>query len=186
MGRLNSSQLQHLLTVDPTGILYQIVKSHQEAINNLGSQTNAQPVGSTQAPPQISRITATPKGGGVHQVTIFDNNPVQRGIRYFAEYSADPNFSTFSVVAMSTSRQIDVPAGTGDLFWRAYSQYPTSPPSLPVYHGGTIPVAVNSTGATASAAAGIPGTGSGTDQNLQPQGGSGFGINPDRSPKLPL
>lgn len=180
MPSLKSAHHQHLLTIDPSGILLKIIRDQEDAINNVGAQVNAAPVGSTDAPPQISAVTVVPKGGGVHQVTIQDNNPVNRGISYFAEYSADPNFSTFTTVPMGPSRQMDVPAGTGALNWRVYSAYPTSAPSDPIYHAG----AVNSTGATANAAAGIAGTGSGTEPSLQPQGAAGFGFNPGRLPKF--
>ena len=181
MPKLALSDLQHLNTLDPSGRLLAMMKKLEQGINNTAQQVNASPVGATEAPPQISGIAVVPKGGGVHQVTLQDNNPVNRGIFYFADYSQDPNFSTFTTVNMGPSRQIDVPAGTGDLHWRGYSQYQTSPPSEPVYHG----VAVNSTGTTASAAAGIAGTGSGTEPSVQPQGAAGFGFNPDRSPRLP-
>ena len=149
------------------------------AFNTVNQQINANPMGPVAAPSQISAIAVTPKGGGVHQVTIQDNSPVSRGISYFAEYSQDPAFGTFTTVPMGPSRQIDVPAGTGNIFWRAYSSYPTSSPSDAVYHG----VAVNSGGATASAAAGIAGTGSGTEPSTQPKGGAGFGFDPDRVPR---
>lgn len=150
------------------------------AFNTVNSQTNANPLGQVEPPPQVSSVSVVAKGGGVHQVTIQDNNPVTRGISYFAEYSTDPQFSTFSVVPMGPSRQIDVPAGTGNVYWRGYSSYPTSAPSEAVYHGG----AVNSGGTTASAAAGVAGTGSGTEPSTQPQGGAGFGFNPNRLPRL--
>jgi hypothetical protein len=179
MAKLKSSQLQHLLTIDPSGILLKIIREHEDAINNAASQVNASPVGTTEAPPQVSGVSVVPKGGGVHQVTIQDNNPVTRGISYFAEYSLDANFSTFTTVPMGPSRQLDIPAGTGALNWRVYSAYQTSAPSTAVYHD----VAVNSTGTTASAAAGIPGTGSGTEPSVQPQGAAGFGFNPNRLPR---
>ncbi len=150
------------------------------AFNTVNQQTNANPLGPVEPPPQVSGVAVVPKGGGVHQVTIQDNNPVNRGISYFAEYSLDPNFSTFTVVPMGPSRQLDVPAGTGDLSWRVYSAYQTGGPSDPIYHTGT----VNSTGTTAAAAAGIPGTGSGTEPSLQPQGSAGFGFDPVRLPRL--
>jgi hypothetical protein len=149
------------------------------AVGNISDQGNMNPNGPVASPPQISAITVVPKGGGVHQVTIQDNTPVTRGISYFAEYSLDPHFSTFTPVSMGASRQMDVPAGTGNIFWRAYSSYQTSAPSLPIYHGAS----VNSTGTTASAAAGIAGTGSGTEPSSQPRGAAGFGVINNRLPK---
>lgn len=179
MPKLALAELQHLNTLDPTGRLKKMFEQMQNALNNAAEQVNASPVGTTAAPPQISAIQVVPKGGGVHQVTIQDNNPVTRGISYFAEYSLDANFSTFTTIPMGPSRQLDIPAGTGSLNWRGYSQYQTSAPSAPVYHE----IAVNSTGATASAAAGIAGTGSGTEPSVQPQGAAGFGFNPNRVPR---
>lgn len=157
------------------------IAKFQTAFNTVNQQTNANPLGAVTPPQQISAIAVVPKGGGVHQVTIQDNYPVNRGIAYFAEYSTDPNFSTFTTVNMGPSRQIDVPAGLGNIHWRGYSGYPTSAPSAPVYFGGAgSPTPVNSTGATASASAGVPGTGSGTEPSNQPQGGAGFGFTPNR------
>jgi len=155
----------------------------EQALNTMAQQTNANPLGPVDPPPQISAVTVTPKGGGVHQVTIQDNNPIERGVEYFAEYSQTPDFSTFTSVPMGPSRQVDVPVGTGPVYWKAYSAKKTSAPSAPIYHGGTeaAPAAVDSQGTTAAVSAGIPGTGTGTEPSTDPRGSAGYGFDPVRS-----
>src|SRR5579864_8802672 len=162
----------------------------EQALNTIAQHTNANPLGPVDSPPQISSVIATPKGGGVHQITIQDSNPVARGINYFAEYSQTSDFANFTTVPMGPSRQVDIAPGTGPIFVRAYSSYLTSQPSTPVYHGGdpANQTAVNSTGTTAAVAAGIAGTGSGTEPSNNPKGAAGFGFDPVRgfnSPQIP-
>lgn len=182
MAKLKSSQLQHLLTIDPSGILLKIIREHEDAINNVGGQVNASPVGVTEAPPQISSVSVVALSAGVHKVQIQDNSPATRGLGYHFEFSTTKNFEPGTVVLSQSgpSRDHIITLGAGPIFWRAYSQYGgASPPSAPVY----APVAVDAGGNTRTVP--ITGAGSGTESSVQSQPGAGFGFNPDRSPRLP-
>jgi hypothetical protein len=181
MPNLALPDLQHLHTIDPSGRLYNIIKQLENAHNNVGSQVNASPSGTTAAPPQVSAVSATPISAGVLHVQIQDNNPVTRGLWYHYEISTTQDFQVGTVIhaGATPSRDLLIPAGGGAIFARAYSQYLTSPPSDPVH----APAAVDPGG---TARNGFVGAGSGTEPSTTPQPGAGFGFNPDRSPKLPL
>lgn len=182
MPNLALAELQHLNTIDPSGRLLKMMQQLEGAVNNVGGQVNAAPVGSTGAPPKISSVTAVALSAGVHKVQIHDNNPATRGLEYHFEFSTTQNFEPGTVVLSQSgpSRDHIISLGAGPIFWRAYSQYGgASPPSAPVYAGGS----VDAGGGARTAA--ITGAGSGTESSLQPQPGAGFGFTPDRSPRLP-
>lgn len=151
----------------------------QDALNNVAVQTNANPLGPAAAPPQISAVKAIGLGDGHADIAIQDNQPVNRGIHYFAEYSTTAAFSssTTKTVHMGVSKNVRVPVGSGQVFVRAYSAYPTGPASPPVLHGGGAAI---SAGGTFAATAGNPGVGSGTEPSLNPRTGVGFGLFPVR------
>lgn len=176
MPNLALKNLAHLKTLDPTGILYDMVKQLEAAHNNIGAQVNAAPVGTTDAPPQIGAIHAEIMTAGVHKITITDNSPVSRGVQYFAEGSTTPDFKSGSVITipMGPSRVAIVPTGAGAIHWRGFHQYPTSAPSDPVYAAA----AVDAGGGARIASLSSPG--SGTEPSLDPQPGAGFGFDPTR------
>lgn len=181
MSNLALKNLAHLNTLDPSGILLDIIRQLEKAHNNAAAQVNASPVGVTSAPPQISAVKHEVLTAGVHKLTAVDNNPVRRGIHYIFEISTTPDFvpGTVTVLPPSTSRTAIVPTGAGPIFSRGYSQYQTSAPSLPVYAGA----AVDAGGAARTG--NLSGTGSGTESSNDPQAGAGFGFDPSRVPRLP-
>ncbi len=144
--------------------------------NHVAAQANVAPVGQVPAPPPVSNIDVT-AAGGIHKAVITDNNPVQQGIIYHFEKSDTPAFRTGStyLVQSGPSRTLDHFHGAGEVFWRGYSQYPSSGPSTPVYFGSEqAPTPVNAGGAIVGPTP-PQSTGSGTDQGQLPQGGLGFG-----------
>lgn len=176
MPKLALKQLPHLNTVDPTGITLSIVKQVEMAINNLGAQLAASPVGVQAPPPQIAAVSAEAFAPGIHKVTIQDNSPVQRGVWYHYEASTTPEFRVGTTILSGTSqsRVHFASLGTGPVFWRAYSQYQASAPSDPV----AAPAAIDAGGGARTGT--FSGTGSGTEGSIQAQPGAGFGFNPDR------
>lgn len=150
------------------------------AVNNISTQGNTNPNGPVAAPPQISAVTAKVLSPGVHQVSIEDNSPVNRGIIYHFELSTTPHFETGTVVLAQSgpSKDAIVNTGAGPLFWRGFSQYLTSDPSLPVYAGA----AVDAGGAARTTP--LTGAGSGTEPISKPQGGAGFGFTSNRPDQL--
>jgi hypothetical protein len=156
---------------------YEAFADMQQAIANLSQQVNGNPNAPVPAPPQISSITPVAIGSGFVDVAIVDNNPVTRGIEYFCEYSTDQNFlpATTKTFPMGPSKNARIPVGSGNVFLRGYSAYSTSSPSSPVFASGPVDA-----GGGFLATAGNPGAGSGTETNVNPRTGAGFGFVPNR------
>jgi hypothetical protein len=163
--------------VDPN--LRQALDDLASQIANVGAQVNAATQGNTLAPPQISSLSVT-AAGGIFDAVIQDNNPVSRGIEYFLEYSLTP-VGPWTVVSLGPSRgPWRGTLGNQTLYWRGYSQYPTSAPSAVVYFGGAAnPTAVVG-GGTAAGPAPQPSAGSGTAPTNGLSGGQGYGSLPTR------
>lgn len=128
--------------------LYDAFRAVEKRIANLASQTNSSliaPEGSP--PPQVNAISVNASGGIAH-VQVTDNNQIYRGINYYVDYSTDPGFSAPVTHHLGPSRDARIPVGNQPLYYRAYSGYPTSSPSAPVYHGGVSPIPVTAAGST--------------------------------------
>lgn len=161
--------------------LYSAFQSIQRQLTNAGTQTNAS-LGATQAPPppQINALNVIASGGVAHVQIIDNNESLFRGIQYHVQYATDPGFSNPVNCHLGPSRDIRIPVGTQPLYYRAFSDYPTSPHSAPVYHGGVSPSAVAATGADAPAIPAGQGSGTGTPGQI-----SGFGPIPWRGVNPP-
>lgn len=145
----------------------------------LGNQVNVTPQGTTPPPIGISAISVA-AADGIFDVALQDNNPVNRGIEYFLEYSLTADFAQPLVIHLGTSRNWRGHFGNQTLYWRAYSQYPTSAPSPILPYGGvTSPIAVvggGNPGPTLHAS-----TGSGTAPSNGRSGGQGYGKQQNRT-----
>jgi hypothetical protein len=152
----------------------------QDAINNLGQQLAAEPIGSAQAPPVLESVNVKTAGEIVH-VTLTHNVPINKNIHYFVEFTQnDPNFLVPLVEHLGTSRQRSLNLPTrddgGDMvnyYFRGLCQYPGSQPSPPINYGGISPSAVTLSGSTELTL--LPSPGSGTGASNGQQGGWGFG-----------
>ena len=158
--------------------LAEALESIANGLGNVADQTNASVHGTTAAPLAPTSLSVQ-ASGGIHDIAIVDNNPVNRGINYFVEYSPNASFVKPTVVDLGATRNLRTALGNQTLFFRAYSAYPTSPRSPAVYFGSeTSPTAVNgggaSTGPTPQAS-----QGSGTQDGAN-GGDGGFGNNPTR------
>jgi len=134
----------------------------QNAINNLGQQSNAAPVGATSAPPAPAQLSVTGGAGIIHAV-INDPNPTYRGNSYtFEVMPAGGSWDTDALpIHTGPSRAYRGSLGSGTYDVRACSGYNTSNPSGWIYALG-----INATGVTSPT---FPkSTGSGT-------GGGGWG-----------
>jgi hypothetical protein len=178
MPRPNVRNLEYIRGRDPK--LYEAIYDLMQGIRNTSDQTNANPNGTVAAPPQITSIGAVALAPGVHKVQIVDNSPVKRGIIYHFEFSNTPNFQQGTVVLSQSgpSRDHIITLGAGAIHWRGFSQYPTGDPSAPVYADAPLDAG------GAARTAGITGTGSGTDDSLNPRSGGGFGSTLERLPGL--
>ncbi len=136
--------------------LQDIIDGH----NSIASQLNADSEGPVAAPTKPNSLTVTAQGGVFHG-SIVHNGPFYRGITYHVDAAADAGFSNPFKVHQGPSRDFRVALGNQPLFFRAYTDYPTSGPSDAVYHGGAQPVAVQGGGTWAGPAI-PPAQGSGT------------------------
>jgi hypothetical protein len=156
------SNVQALRNVPMWGkYIFDAFQRVQKQLNNLSTQNNSSLTGSQNlAPPPIQGVTVKASGGIAH-VQVTDNSTnLYRGLNYFAEYSTDSAFTAPVTHPMGPSRDARIPVGNEPLYYRAYSGYPTSPPSAPLYHGGSIPIKVTAIGSTPPPVP--PGMGSGT------------------------
>ena len=147
MGQPNVRNLPELTTMPTYGHkLVQALKDLRTLIQNVGQQTNATPhAQQTPPPPQVNALKVT-AGAGIAHIQITDENAIYRGISYHVQYSTDPGFSAPVTAHLGPSRDLRIPVGTQPLYYRAFSDYPTSAPSPPVYHGGAVPSAVAALG----------------------------------------
>ena len=149
---------------------------------NLSIQGNAAlDAPQNAAPPQVNGVTVTASGGVAH-VQITDNNQnLYRGVQYHVQYApAETKFAAPITYPMGPSRDARIPVGTQLLQYRVFSDYPTSPPSAPVYHGGASPIAVAATGTEQPAIPLGQGSGTGTPSQI-----SGYGPVPWRGNNPP-
>jgi hypothetical protein len=116
--------------------LWETVTDIVTGVNNVAAQANADPGG--EVPPPIAPQAVNVIGqDGIFDAAITDHSANYKGVEYFLEHSTTSSFSNPIVIHVGTSRNWRGSLGNQTLYWRAYSQYPTSQPSSKVYHGGT-------------------------------------------------
>lgn len=134
--------LPYIRSLDPR--LYEALLSIQDQSSTMQVQTNSNATGEVAPPPNIAGVHVSTGPGGEFQVAVTDTGQISRGINYWAEHADNPHFSNSHVIDMGQSRNLSVHMGSQKLYWRAYSSYSGSQPSMPAYHGSaTQPVAVN-------------------------------------------
>jgi hypothetical protein len=155
MGNFAAKNKDYMRTLDPTGKLYDMVSSIEEAVNNVQSQTGAagtlQKGQSAPVPPKPANISVA-AAGGIFQVNIADQTP---GVNYVLEYSTTKNFpaNPAQIPLALGVKQYRAALGNQTLFWRVRSGFPTAPHSAPLseptYHGtAAAPTPVVGGGAT--------------------------------------
>jgi hypothetical protein len=161
--------------------IYLAFQKVQKQLTNISLQANVSLASSqNEPPPQVNALSVTASGGVAH-VQVTDNNQnIYRGIHYHVQYAADPGFANPITFHMGPSRDARIPVGTQPLYWRAFSDYPTSAPSIPVYHGGSTPQAIAAIGTEQPAIPAGMGSGTGTSTQI-----SGFGPIPWRGANPP-
>lgn len=151
-------------------------------VNTSARNAGVSAVGQSSPPPPPTAVTVKTSGEMVH-LSIADNGPVRRGIRYFSEVSTSPDYSNPLVIDHGTSRTshpFTLPTMNDDgeahsFYMRSYSQMPGSPPSAPVELGAPVTLG----GATKMTL--LQSTGSGTASANGSQGGYGLGRFPQRT-----
>ena len=140
-------------------------------------QGNLNPHGQPSAPPNIQRVTATGQNGTLH-VSIQDQSEgLARGVNYYVEHSAFPDFRDSQVRNIGDSRSHSEFIGNGTRYVRAYSAYPGSPRSAHAYHGSPVSPTAVSGGGSIGPPAYLPSQGSGTGAPGQ------VGVGPGPLPK---
>jgi hypothetical protein len=159
------------------------------AVERMAQNTGVSAVGQAAPPPTVGAVQVKAAGGIAH-VTVSDSAQVSKPVEYFIEHDTDPNFPAPHVVHLVSSRGafLNLPAkndagASQNWYFRAYSQYPGSQPSKPVYFGGLSPTAVSVGGAVQLTP--LSSTGSGTASPLGGQGGWGRGKVPTRPAPAP-
>lgn len=150
--------------------LHETLKAIVSGTNNTEQQANLNPVGHPIAPPQVNQLHAVSNGQGLFSLQITDNNKIYRGIRYYVEHDTDPQFGNPHPIALGDSRTHHIFLGNGTFHFRAYSAYPGSGPSSPVYMGTSSNPTPVVGGGTIGAPTPIASQGSGT-------GAPGTGLN---------
>lgn len=158
--------------------LYEALNSIAQQSAQVQSQTNTNPKGQPTPPPPISGFNVTGQNGHFN-LRITDNNPIYRGIQYYAEYDTQSHFPNPQVIHLGDTRNHNVFLGNGKYYWRAYSSYASSAPSAPVYHGSS----AKPTGVVGGGTVGSPNIQSsqGSGTSSPGQGLEGPGIIPFRS-----
>lgn len=193
MAKLNLSQVISAIAQKASNsqtLLSNALQNIQDGINNLGQQTAAEPVGLAEPPPPLEFINVKAAGELAH-IVLTHNAPINKGIRYFVEYTQnDPDFLAPFVehFGASRSRVLHLPTnldggGAVNYYFRAYPQYPGSKPQAPTNFGGIAPMAVTLSGSTNLTL--LTSTGSGTAAANGQQGGYGFGKTNTRSAVAP-
>lgn len=152
------------------------------AINTHGQIAGIDPTGVFPAPKAPTSIKVTSVNGGF-DVSIVDAAP-QRGVYYFVEFDASPNFIAPRTVPLLTVRNQYLPLGAATYYFRAYSQFRGSNPS-PYTIFGTPPTAVIGGGAGTPALQATQGTGAGSVAGNSPTLSTGGGFGPIRGTTRP-
>jgi hypothetical protein len=156
-----------------------LLRKYQQALNTLGQNAAAAPIGELSAPSKPAAVNVKVAGEIAH-VTVNDPEPLQRGAQYHVEVANNPQFSQPHVEHLGSSRGrfLTLPTNGDDgaqhtWYVRAYSQYQGSQPSAYTNYGGDQPAGFTMSGGTNMTP--LPSTGSGTASNDGQQGGSGLG-----------
>lgn len=128
MADFQVKNIDFLRTIDPTGKLYEALKSVQDEVNAQKSQTGATGLGTPSAPNQPIGLTVS-AAGGIFQVSVSDN---QQGVNYTLEYSAISSFSTYRQIYIGPAMSYRANLGNQMLFWRVRAGKPTSPHGAPL------------------------------------------------------
>lgn len=142
-------------------------------MNTIAQQTNSEPTGEPAPPPPINALDVRAENGQFDLSINHAGAEFYRGIHYFAEHSATPDFANPQTVSLGPSRDHRLFLGDTARFVRAYAQYPGSPPGPMAYFGSAAdPRIVHGGGAIAAAPFG---TAQGSGTGVAGEGHSGFG-----------
>lgn len=150
-----------------------------QGVHNIEQQTNSNATGSPQSPPALNSLSVSANHGHFAVEINHEGAEFYRGVRYYVEHDASPQFSAPHVIDLGNSRNASLFLGNTTRYFRAYAAYPGSAPGPIAYHGTQgQPKAVKGGGAVPGAEFGrAQGSGTGTAG----QGHSGPGPIPYRT-----
>jgi hypothetical protein len=168
---LTVAQLAPLKDRDP--YLCETLTKIVSAVNATSQRAGVDSSTPSPAPTPIASISVQASNGWF-DIAITDPSDSRPGLFYFAESDVTPAFNAPRVYFLGATRNLYVQLGNQTLYWRAFSQYIGSMPSLPLTFGSppTAVVGGGSVGPTPQ-----PSKGSGALPNGQLRGGNGFGTN---------
>jgi hypothetical protein len=130
--KFSVKNLDFLKTIDPSGKLYDGIKSIQDEINAQKSQTGAAGTGQPSTPPKPAQLNVA-ASGGIFQINVTDQTP---GVQYTLEYSPLASFVAPRSYPLNPGQNSwRASLGNQTLFWRVKSSYPLGPTSEPTYFG---------------------------------------------------
>jgi hypothetical protein len=169
----NLSWLRKLSIDNVPGFGARLHEMFNDVINGVGvleQQTNGNCSSHPTAPPPLQGMTVQPHEHGF-DVSIQHEGEFYRGVRYYVSYADNPHFAGARTFPMHDSRNAVLPLGSRTLYFQAHAAYAWSGPTAPVFHGGSVPVAV--TGGTGAPVALLPSQGCGTTRAGEPPAGPG-------------
>jgi hypothetical protein len=167
---LTVAQLAPIKDRDP--YLYETLTKVVAAVNATSQRAGVDPSTPSPAPSPLASL-AVSAANGWFDISITDTSDARPGLFYFAESDTTPAFNAPRVHFLGASRNLYLQLGNQTLYWRAYSQYIGSLPSMPVTFGAP-PTAVSGGGVTGPSP--LPSAGSGVLPNGKLRGGNGFGV----------
>ena len=177
---LKIRNLDYLRNADPStsgtsygARLYEALQDINNAVSNHLSQTNGNPTGEPQPPDAALGVKVTARDGYMH-VSINDQGPLYRGVKYWVAHADNPNFTNPQHTQASGTelRNHTEFIGNQTRYVQVYKSYPWSGPTAPVIHGGATPIAVQG-GGSHPGPLWLPSEGTGTGTASQHPSGPG-------------
>lgn len=161
--------------------LYEALNGIRLGVNAVVKQTNANPSGQPESPPNIDALNVTAQDGHFHISVTDQSSGLRRGVQYRIEHADNPAFIGAHPIVIGDSRSYDMYMGNVTRYFRASSSYPSSNQSQHVYHGTqTEPTPVIGGGPTAGPMF-LPSQGSGTGAPGQSAGPGPVPVRTDAS-----
>ncbi len=123
-------------TPDLGAKLAELLSAHSQGITNVAQQTNANPQGPPQPPPNINSLNVSAQNGQFTAQINHQGAEFYRGVHYFLVHSDNAQFTNPHTVHLGTTRNwASGNWGNAKRYFAAFAQYPGSDPTPLTYHG---------------------------------------------------
>ncbi len=153
----------------------------QQGFTALEQQTNSSTTSEPQTPPNPQALHVSAKDGHFTFAITDQSDGLARGVEYHVEHADNPGFVNAQGISLGPHRNGQVYFGDATRYFRAFSSYPGSGASNPVYFGGQAKPQSIRGGGSVPAPAFLASRGSGT--SAEAQGATGNGPIQKRTPK---